>query len=69
MRNDQPVTQRERDVPDALTLASTAHAQGRITHCNTATGLASRGDAAVQDLVNTMPASTAWASPCSPPSR
>ena len=36
MRNNQPVTQREREFPDGLTLVSTTDPQGRITHCNAA---------------------------------
>ena len=36
MRENQPVTQRERDYPDGVTLVSTTDAQGRITHCNAA---------------------------------
>ncbi len=36
MRSNLPVTQRERDYPEGLTLVSTTDAQGRITHCNAA---------------------------------
>ena len=36
MRNNQPVTQREREFPDGSTLVSTTDPQGRITHCNAA---------------------------------
>jgi aerotaxis receptor len=36
MQNNLPVTQREQDYPEGLTLVSTTDAQGRITHCNAA---------------------------------
>ncbi len=36
MRLNEPITQREREFPDGLTLVSTTDAQGRITHCNAA---------------------------------
>ncbi len=36
MRINQPVSQREREFPEGLTLVSTTDAQGRITHCNAA---------------------------------
>ncbi|WP_374436803.1 methyl-accepting chemotaxis protein [Inhella sp.] len=36
MRNNQPVTQREVEVPEGVKLVSTTDPQGRITHCNAA---------------------------------
>ncbi len=36
MRLNEPITQKERDFPDGLSLVSTTDAQGRITHCNAA---------------------------------